>query len=80
MNDLMTRDADRAREVIEMAIEEHDFCSLCGQPMAVAEHHDGLWIECLSLRSQHGLRRLLARAMHDRYPIELPAGGLSLAA
>ncbi len=80
MDTMTLSDADRGREVIETAIREHDFCTTCGQPMAIVEDGDALWIECLSLRAKHGLRRFLAEAFHERYPIDLPAGGLELAA
>ncbi len=81
MNGPMTpSDADRAREAIEGALREHDFCATCGEPMRIAEHGRELWIECASLSDQHGLRRLLADAFHERYPIALPVGDLCLAA
>lgn len=81
MNSLMAGgDTDRAREVIETAIQENDFCATCGQPMAIAEHGRALWIECISLRSQQGLRRFFGEAMHERHPIDLPFGDLELAA
>ena len=78
MNGLLTsNDDDRAREAIEMAIRDNDFCATCGMPMVVAEHGNGLWIECASIRSQRGIRRALAKALHDRHPIDVPVASLA---
>ncbi len=81
MNGPMTpSDADRAREAIEGALREHDFCATCGEPMGIVERGAELWIECASLRGQRGLRRLFGEAFHERHPIALPLGDLGLAA
>jgi hypothetical protein len=81
MNDLTTRsEADRAREMIESAYRDHDLCAACGQPMGIVEHGSRLWIECVSLRSLHGLRLMLAEGFHERHAIDLPVGDMAAAA
>ena len=78
MNSTMTTsDMDRAREVIEWALQSHDLCAVCGQPMSITELGGDLWIECTSLRSRHGLRRRLGEAIHERYRLDLPVGPLA---
>ena len=56
---------DFARERIEMAWREGDFCRTCGQPMTIEVHRGSLWIECASLRSRRGIRLRLARLKPD---------------
>jgi hypothetical protein len=81
MNLLTTPTAeDLARERIEMAWREHDFCRTCGQAMTIEIHGSSLWIECASLRPLRGFRLGLATRSHDRYPIDLPDDGMVPAA
>lgn len=81
MRDLTTRNEDdRAREMIESALRDHHVCADCGEPMGIAEHGSRLWIECASLRSRHGFRRILAEAFHERHAIDLPVHELAPAA
>ncbi len=75
-----TGDLDLARERIEAAIREHDFCGLCGAPMVISVHDGGMWIECRSLADRRGIRRLLASGLHDRQRIDLPELALPRAA
>ena len=70
----MPTSEDLARERIEMAWREYDFCRACGQPMTIEVHGGSLWIECASLRSLSGTR------MHDRHEIDLPDDGMVQAA
>ncbi len=78
---LMTRtEADRAREIIESALREHQVCGDCGQPMGIVEHGDELWIECASLRTRRGFWHAFSEAFHERHPLDLPVGEVSLAA
>jgi len=81
MHTLTTRnDADRARDIVELALRDHTFCTTCGETMGIAEHGRDLWIECASLRSRTGLRLRFEEAMHERHLIDLPMRGLDLAA
>lgn len=81
MNTLMTRsEADRARDIIETALTEYNLCADCGAPMGIAEHGNGLWIECSSLRERSGLRLVLAEAFHERHELPVPVDGMAFAA
>ena len=71
---------DFARERIEMAWREGDFCRTCGQPMTIEVHRGSLWIECASLRSRRGIRLRLATRLHDGHEIDLPDDGMVQAA
>jgi hypothetical protein len=71
---------DLARERIEMAWREYDFCRACGQPMTIEVHGGSLWIECASLRSLSGICLRLGTRMHDRHEIDLPDDGMVQAA
>lgn len=80
MNELtMTTDEDTARERIESAMHDLNFCTVCGGSMRVAVRGAEMWVECESLRSRTGLRLGLSSAFHDRVRIELPEGVLAAA-
>ena len=55
-------------------------CGDCGQPMGIVEHGDELWIECASLRTRRGFWHAFSEAFHERHPLDLPVGEVSLAA
>jgi hypothetical protein len=71
-----TTDEDLARERIEAALHDHDFCAVCGRPMTIEARDGVLAIECESMRGLGGLRRLLASGLHERHVIDiLPEAG-----
>jgi hypothetical protein len=45
----------KALDRIEQAEREAPFC-ICGQPTSAEARPDGLWLECVSLRSSDGSR------------------------
>ena len=74
MSSTMTSDVqDRAREIIESAIDEMADTCACGRTMTVDAHGNQVWIECESLRGKRGLRLVIASGFHDRRVVELPA-------
>jgi hypothetical protein len=63
-------------ERIEGAQTVTPFCEQCGQPTAIAEHGDALWLECSSLAHRRGrlqsILRLDFAAFHtQKHVIEL---------
>jgi hypothetical protein len=80
MNGMLTPAVeDRARERIEAAMRDLDYCTGCGRSMSVAVRDAEMWVECASLGSKTGLRLGIAAGFHDRHRIELPEGVLAAA-
>ena len=74
-------DQDLARERIETALRDHDFCAACGRPMTIEERDGVLAIECESMRGLGGFRLFLASGLHERHVIDvLPRDGMPAAA
>ncbi len=71
----MTADLDLARERIDTALRDHDYCRACGQPMQIRARDGELWLECASLGERRGIRFLLSAGLHDRYALDLSVNG-----
>lgn len=61
---------DRARVLVELALDRHPYCRACGQPTTVVQADGALWLECASWqRPRHVLIRLVTVDFtfgHDR--------------
>jgi hypothetical protein len=80
MNEMpMTTAEDLAREQIEAALRDLNYCAQCGGWMRVDVRGAELWVECESLRCKRGLRLAISAGFHDRRRIELPEGVLAAA-
>ena len=80
MNQLpMTTAEDRARDLIESALQDLSYCHQCGRSMRAGVRGAELWVECESLGPKTGLRLGISAGFHDRHHVELPEGALAAA-
>ena len=70
---------DRARELIEVAMQELMTCAQCGRSTTVTVRGEEIWVECPSLSAKSGIRLALSAGFHDRRHVELPDGVLAAA-
>ena len=63
-------------ERVEDALEKSPFCTQCGQPTAIAERDQVLWLECSSITQPRSrletLLRLDVASVHTRRPVVEP--------
>ncbi len=62
---------DIALECVEAAMDEYVLCRTRGEPMIRTVDEHSRWIECGSLGSPRGFRRLFVEGFDDRHWIEV---------